>query len=66
MSTEAKYITAIVLGVILLFVISARCSGSGGEYYHVPGIEVDVDKGGKHYKPAPEPHFGSGTTTRKR
>lgn len=67
MSTGAKYVTALVVGVLLLFAISASCS-SGETYYHVPGVEVDVDKGSKHYKPSapkPAPKLG-GTTTRKR
>lgn len=53
MSTQAKYITAMIVGVILLFAISASCSGGGEEYYHVPGVSVDVDKR-KGVKPAPK------------
>lgn len=61
MSTGAKYVTALVVGILLLFAVSASCS-SGEKYYHVPGVEVevDVDKGRKHYKPAPKPAPKSG------
>lgn len=42
-----------IVGVILLFAISASCSGSGEGYYHIPGVSVDVDKH-KGVKPAPK------------
>lgn len=48
---------AIFLGVLYA---SSSCSSSGEEYYHVPGVSVDVDKGRKHYKPAPKPAPKSG------
>lgn len=55
MSTGAKYVTALVVGVLLLFAFSASCSGDGEEYYHVPGVSVDVDK-----RKAPSaPKFGT-------
>lgn len=51
-------VVAVFLGV---FYALSSCAGSGEEYYHVPGVSVDVDKGRKHYKPAPR--FG---TSKKR
>ena len=39
--------------VILGFLLAYGCSGSGQEYYHVPGVSVDVDKH-KGVKPAPK------------
>lgn len=59
-----KAIAFVVGLIVLFFFIAVACdSDSGEKYYHVPGVSVDVDKGGKHYKPAPK--FGS-SSGRKR
>lgn len=61
--------TAFVVGLVVVFFFIAKAcdTGSGEEYYYVPGVSVEVDKGKKHYKPAPKPapKFG-GSVGRKR
>lgn len=43
-------IALVVLGFLIFF---GACSGGGQEYYHVPGVSVDIDKH-KGVKPAPK------------
>lgn len=66
---QEKMPGAILIAVVLILTIAlagvlGSCANSGEEYYHVPGVSVEVDKGkSKHYKPSapkPAPRFGGG------
>jgi hypothetical protein len=44
----------IALAILVFLIGFGACSGSGEEYYHVPGVSVDVDVDKrKGVKPAP-------------
>ena len=55
---------SVVIVALLILALVASCEDDGPKYYHVPAVEVDIDKyeGSKPSYKAPAPKFN----TRKR